>query len=79
VICPKCFSIQKDDGLRCHKCGAQLQTGVFRRPLPDIQADPVPEDRGARLSRRTSLVVMAVLAVSALALLLLLTALDGRA
>jgi hypothetical protein len=76
MICPKCFTVEKEDGLRCHKCGAQLQTGVFRQPLPMTREAAPPQNAGGRFSGRTSLVVVAVLAAAALALLLVLSALD---
>jgi hypothetical protein len=79
MICPKCFAVEKGDGLRCHKCGAQLQTGVFRQSLPPTGETTPPERTGADLSRGTSLIVLVVLVAVAIALLVVLAALDAPA
>lgn len=81
MICPKCFTVEKEDGLRCHKCGAQLQTGIFRQPLPQTREalPPDADGSGAPFSRRTNMIVIGVLLVAALALLVVLAMLDAPA
>ena len=73
MICPKCFTVEAEDGLRCRKCGAQLHTGVFRSPVPPVQdSQPAPQ-RPQRVSPRTTLIAGSVLVVAVLLLVLALT------
>lgn len=76
MICPKCLTIETEGSLKCRKCGAQLYTGVFQRPV----ADP-PEGRPSRASEnppssRAKVIAVAVFALSVLGLLLLLSQLE---
>jgi len=49
VICPKCLTIETEGSLRCRKCGAQLYTGLFQKPV-----ETQPLNNGSGGSNRES-------------------------
>lgn len=78
VICPKCLTIETDGSLRCRKCGAQLYTGVFQKPvLPEPASQQAAEaDSRGRGRGRTHAIALAVFLVAAAVLVIVLSQLE---
>ncbi len=85
MICPKCLSIESDGGSQCRKCGAQLYTGVFPKP---VAPDPAPSARDssgtpspapASNPLRATFIALLVFSLAAAALVLLLSRLQTAA
>ena len=76
MICPKCLTIETEGSLKCRKCGAQLFTGVFQKPV-DASAQA---QRGEKLDRsasqKTYLIALGVFAASVVALVVVLAILE---
>lgn len=79
MICPKCLTIEAEGSLKCRKCGAQLYTGVFQRPVvetpPAGPPSPVPEKTS---SRKAGLTALGAFALAVAVLILVLALLELR-
>lgn len=78
MICPKCLTIETEGNLKCRKCGAQLFTGVFQRPVEKPEDGPFEAGAERKVSRRTGIVAAGVFVASVLVLVVLLAILELR-
>lgn len=76
MICPKCLTIETEGSLKCRKCGAQLYSGLFQRPIDNTAKDATKEKVEKTVSRRTGLIAIGVFAASVIVLIALLTLLE---
>ena len=76
MICPKCLTIETEGSLRCRKCGAQLYTGVFEKPVVDRVEGGGAKQPSRTGSLRSNLIAVAVLALVVLALLVAMSRLE---
>ncbi len=76
MICPKCLTVETEGSLRCRKCGAQLYTGVFQRPV-EVSPEGRGEERsGWSTSRRAGAIAVGVFALSVVVLVVVLALLE---
>jgi len=73
LICPKCLTIETEGSLRCRKCGAQLYTGLFQKPVVDTPRQEQVEMPQGRSTARTTIIALVVFAVAVLVLLVVMS------
>jgi uncharacterized membrane protein YvbJ len=77
VICPKCLTIETEGSLICRKCGAQLYTGLFQRPIDRTTNEQADKEKANKtISRKAGLIAIGVFAVSVIVLVIVLAILE---
>lgn len=77
MICPKCLTLETEGSLKCRKCGAQLYTGVFQKPVVPAPEERPAEKTGRPDSLQARVIALAVFALVVVVLVLLLSRLES--